>query len=469
MRSILSSIRFTLAITLLLATMAMHARGQQPAAQNIPVLTNSATPGTLEAESGAQLLSLVNLNGQPVKVDEPSKSQLNAMQESKDAMKDQVPTCNGQRNDLSGSDLADAAASVCKRVSNEYAQANAEEEVMKALILGCWWDSQASTHSRNCQGLAGELVSHGNTEAASVILSQASGCDTRTHGDPVNQCFGFVEGNPQMLQLFTGDQLMSMAQNAYSREQDLSAAQYLQSVGVAADVAAAQQNNLQTYSDSAAAQQQVAAQNAAAEAASQAKMNSPSALVTALQSLPGAGPDSIQQTVDQQQAAILAAGNANAAAAQVQRQANALAAQQAAAQQAAIQAQQNANQPAPYSAPTTSAGNSTGASAPTLAPITQACISEFWDPNSYNWLSFQNNCGQPINLTWIARNPTDPVGAASADIAASQATNTGWSQTEVTQKQDFALFICPSGSYAADSTTRLVIRSPTSTYVCLKR
>jgi hypothetical protein len=450
MRSISNRLRLTLAISFIFATTATHA------------------PAQLEAESGAQLLSLVNQSGQPEKVDEPSSSQLKAMQESKDAMKDQVPTCNGQRNDLSGSDLADAATTVCTRVASEYAQANAEEEVMKALILGCWWDSQASTHSRNCQGLASELFSHGNTEAASVILSQASGCDTRTHGDPVNQCFGFVEGNPQMLQLFTSDQLMSMAQNAYSREQDLSAAQYLQSVGVAANVAAAQQNNLQTYSDSAAAQQQVAAQVAAAGAAAQARMNTPSALVTALQSLPGAGPDSIQQTVDQQQAAILAAGNANAAAAQAQQQANALAAQQA-AQQAAIQALQNANQPAPYSPPTNSAANSTGAATPTVPPITQACISEFWDPNSYNWLSFQNNCGQPINLTWIAKNPADPIGASSADIAAGQAKNTGWSQAEVSQKQDFALFICPAGSYAADFTTRLAIRSPTASYVCLKR
>ena len=40
-----------------------------------------------------------------------------------------------------------------------------------------------------------------------------------------------------------------------------------------------------------------------------------------------------------------------------------------------------------------------------VAPLSASCITQFWDPKFYNWLSFQNNCGQAIHFSFIATNP----------------------------------------------------------------
>jgi hypothetical protein len=114
-------------------------------------------------------------------------------------------------------------------------------------------------------------------------------------------------------------------------------------------------------------------------------------------------------------------------------------------------------------------GSSGGNSGSYLAPIAQSCVREFWDPKFYNWLSFANDCGQAINLTWIAKNLNDHFGGANAIIAAGQSTNTGWSQTEVAAKGGFTLFICPAGSVAVDGNTHQMVSSPNATYSCKKQ
>lgn len=181
---------------------------------------------------------------------------------------------------------------------------------------------------------------------------------------------------------------------------------------------------------------------------------------------------SIADTANQQAAAIRAIGDTNAARQQQAAQAR-LAAQQAAQQaklqqqadsQAAQQAQQTANQNA------SSAGNnSRGDSGTYLAPISANCIRSFWDPKYYNWLSFENDCGQAINLTWIAKSPNDHFGASNGDIAAGRSANTGWSKDEVNAKGNFALFVCPAGSVAVDGTTRQMVSNPNATYSCKKQ
>jgi hypothetical protein len=114
-------------------------------------------------------------------------------------------------------------------------------------------------------------------------------------------------------------------------------------------------------------------------------------------------------------------------------------------------------------------GSSGGNSGNYLAPITQGCVREFWDPKFYNWLSFENDCGQAIHLTFIAKSPSDHFGPGAADLAAGQTTNTGWSQTEVAAKGNFTLFICPAGSIAVDPNTNQAISSPNATYSCKKQ
>jgi hypothetical protein len=189
----------------------------------------------------------------------------------------------------------------------------------------------------------------------------------------------------------------------------------------------------------------------------------------------------ILQTANEQAAQIRAIGDANAAAQQQAAQER-VAAQQLAAQQraAALQAQQQVNQLDHSSGANASGGNGasygsggTGTAGASetgyLTPISQGCVSEFWDPKYYNWLSFQNNCGQAVYLSWIAKNPSDTFGASSANLAPGQSTNSGWSQSEVAQKQNFALFVCPAGSFPVDGNTHQAIRSPDESFVCHKQ
>jgi TPR repeat protein len=109
-------------------------------------------------------------------------------------------------------------------------------------------------------------------------------------------------------------------------------------------------------------------------------------------------------------------------------------------------------------------GNSTGTASHYVSPVGASCISQFWDPKFYNWLSFQNNCGRAINLTYEGG-----ISGATDGLGAGQATNTGWSQAEVTQKGVFSLYVCPAGYIPVDSSTDQVVNRPNQTFTCKQR
>lgn len=109
-------------------------------------------------------------------------------------------------------------------------------------------------------------------------------------------------------------------------------------------------------------------------------------------------------------------------------------------------------------------GNSTGTDSHYVAPVAASCISQFWDPKFYNWLSFRNNCGRAINLTYEGG-----ISGETDDLGAGQATNTGWSQAEVTQKGVFSLYVCPAGYLPVDSSTDQVVNRPNQTFTCKQR
>jgi len=88
-------------------------------------------------------------------------------------------------------------------------------------------------------------------------------------------------------------------------------------------------------------------------------------------------------------------------------------------------------------------------------------ISQFWDPKFYNWLSFQNNCGQAIQLTYAGG-----ISGATDDLGPGQATNTGWSKSELAQKGVFNLYVCPAGYIPVDAATDKYVSRPNQTYRC---
>jgi hypothetical protein len=135
----------------------------------------------------------------------------------------------------------------------------------------------------------------------------------------------------------------------------------------------------------------------------------------ALQSLPGGNdPNAIVNAGAQQAAALRAIGDANAARQQQDAQ------MRLASQRALLQTTNQASNI--VAAPTTpsqgsvqvvtsspgaqsnvSNSNSSVASGAIQysTPLASSCVRQFWDPKTYNWLSFENNCGQAIYVTLI--------------------------------------------------------------------
>ncbi|HKD79067.1 MAG TPA: tetratricopeptide repeat protein [Candidatus Angelobacter sp.] len=196
------------------------------------------------------------------------------------------------------------------------------------------------------------------------------------------------------------------------------------------------------------------------------------AATSTLQSMPGANdPNAILNAANQQSAQMMAIGAANDAA----RQQAALQQQAQAAQraQARLSQQQNAAT-SNHSSATSSAGssastssnsgsaNGAGASGNSPAsttstahyatPLPGSCIGSFLDPKYYNWLSFQNNCGQAIRLVFVSKS-TSNYWSGAKDLAPGQAGNTGWSQSDVDKMGGFTVFVCPAGYLAVDAFT----------------
>lgn len=370
---------------------------------------------------------------------------------------------------------------------------------MSALVRGCGLYAPTrdkADRGQTCGLLGMALYRIGNIDAAKAVWELAPGCYSYNErsGTPVNGCTEVMKDGDYFFGGASGATPYSVAEDAFTFEplrlvrlmwkscgtvHDRESCTFLQQLGAHVDMAAvdeAENKESQGLEENRAAKTVRLEQ---AQAAAEARRN---AIFGALQSMPGASdPNAIVSAGNQQAAQVRAIGDANASAQQQATQAR-IATQQQMAQQGAatLQAQQQANQANYSSGGNASGGNGAsyggggagtvgGSEAGYTTPPEQGCISQFWDPKYYNWLSFQNNCGQAINLTWIAKSPSDTFGTSSANLASGQSTNSGWSQSEVAQKQNFAFFICSPGSFPVDSSTHQGIRSPNETFVCQKQ
>jgi hypothetical protein len=77
----------------------------------------------------------------------------------------------------------------------------------------------------------------------------------------------------------------------------------------------------------------------------------------------------------------------------------------------------------------------------------ESCVAQFYDPEEYSWLAFQNKCGVHIYVTfcWL-----DGSGCGAADLAPSKKENLGVSRQEVGDKGGYVFMPCPDGYYAVD-------------------
>lgn len=168
----------------------------------------------------------------------------------------------------------------------------------------------------------------------------------------------------------------------------------------------------------------------------------------------------IEDTLAQQQANLYAIGAANDAAR----------AQAAAARLAAVNAQATALQTS-FVSNGYSAGGSTfrqagsvggtqsnigaasasSSSGPAyLAPLAASCVRQYWDQQMYNWLAFENDCGQPIYLTFIFAHAKGWAMTGSMDLAVGAHDNTGRSKSDIDGAGGFELYVCPRNTVPTD-------------------
>lgn len=188
------------------------------------------------------------------------------------------------------------------------------------------------------------------------------------------------------------------------------------------------------------------------------------AVLGALQGLPGGNdPNAILNAGAKQAAAIRAIGDANAARQQQDAQ------MRLASQRTTLQTTSQGTKPVvepttTYQGSAQVVTSSTGAqsnvsssnsSVGTRAiqystPLDTSCVRQFWDPNTYNWLSMENNCGQAIYVAFIFHRPGGWAMTEGMHLAPGNHRNTGLSGAEIDQAGGFDLYVCPTDSVPVD-------------------
>ncbi|MGB7281273.1 MAG: hypothetical protein WBE13_03340 [Candidatus Acidiferrum sp.] len=143
--------------------------------------------------------------------------------------------------------------------------------------------------------------------------------------------------------------------------------------------------------------------------------------------------------------------------------------QQAEGQQESGQQGEAANQAQTQGQPQAqgSNGNSGGNSGQKAAPYAQPvnnCVSSFFDPTVYNWLSYQNNCSQEITVAFSAKNGTGIWG--SMNLQPGQKGNTGWSNSEIRSEGGVDYYACPYTYVATDLNGKTIIAPAVSQFQC---
>lgn len=118
------------------------------------------------------------------------------------------------------------------------------------------------------------------------------------------------------------------------------------------------------------------------------------------------------------------------------------------------------------SAATTFGQKRGGAAKETSAP-SPSCIRQFYDPQEYNWLSFQNKCSQAITLEFVSKRrlSSKVYDAGSMDLRPGHKDSTGFSRNEVNKMGGFDIYVCPLHYTAVDANGR-PIETPNAPYHC---
>jgi hypothetical protein len=436
-----------------------------------------------------QVLALLQ-NAEATKVDDPSYFD-----------KVTLKACNGKKPGWFNSTYEQSCLTVATVVALKVVLNSSSTVLpaMQALIRGCGLYAANSETSigdersgATCGMLGTLLFALGNAPAAKVVWEQAPGCHSHDmNGHPTDGCIREIVGisewtspwayggtaTTQRLHTYDSDfsRLLQMARSSCTSTHDPYACRFISSHGEDVDLAAVQQEQAARSQAIERTQAQDHEEREEKARESDARFN---AVMGALQSMPGANdPNAVLNAGNQQAAAIRAIGNANAARQQssyIPQPQTAIAPQTAMTNSSSGTGAQSAQEQSgsgsgvsETSGASEGTGSSSGNGAVYANPLPSSCVSTFWDPKYYNWLSFQNNCGQAIYLSYIFNS--GQYGFSAMNLAVGASGNSGQSQDEVKAQGGYKLAVCPAGFAPVDPSTGNALSQPNQNFSCKKQ
>jgi uncharacterized protein len=369
--------------------------------------------------------------------------------------------CNGTRSS-DDTVQADQGENACFQVFTNFGRAALGDPsnlaniqyIMTALVRGCGLyapSSDKAYEGRTCGLLGAVLYGIGNAAAAKAVWELAPGCYSQDEraGTPMNGCVRAMTGRDANLLSdlslkpyqdligvfkFQPRRLARLMWRSCSSIHDRESCEFLSSNGATVDMAAVAAVENERHEGIQEFRERNAAELDRARAASEQRRN---AVLGALQAMGGSDPNAILNAANRQTAAIRAIGDANAI------KASQITQPRLVSQPATSQSTNSASSGGASSA-------STPANAKDLTPLPGTCVSRFWDPNNYNWLALQNDCGQPIYLEFIFNHTVGWAMTGAASLGSGAHLDTGRSSSDINQAGGYELYVCPGGSIPVD-------------------
>ena len=105
---------------------------------------------------------------------------------------------------------------------------------------------------------------------------------------------------------------------------------------------------------------------------------------------------------------------------------------------------------------------STHAMAQQYTNTANQCLREYYNPNNYNWLTYDNKCDQAIYVVLVSGSGEN----WSLDLRAGGSGGPGLSANEVRAAGGIHAYACPAGWVPVDSNDNLVHSRPVNEYRC---
>jgi hypothetical protein len=88
------------------------------------------------------------------------------------------------------------------------------------------------------------------------------------------------------------------------------------------------------------------------------------------------------------------------------------------------------------------------------------CISEFYDPGMYNYLTYKNNCSQSVTIVFVAKDGSGAGGTMDLRPGASDSVGT-LADGVVPKVGGFQLYVCQAGYMPVDEKNKIVNKPQT--------